>query len=205
MSLPLVGYADRLVAAPGERVRVMVSCERPSFGSRLVRLGAGPERPHGPGFGERDVPGVAAGVHPGRVQALRPGSYVVVDEPPALGPASAFVACAWLWPTLPGRGEQAVLALGEAFALVLGADGDLELRLGGQRLRHRRAAARARLELRGLRRRPGGRERGAAAAAARGLARRARRRARDRIGRAARRRGRAAAAGAPAARRRART
>ena len=134
MSLPLVGYADRLVAAPGDRIRFMVSSERPEFSARLVRLGAGPARPLGQGYGEHAVPGAKETRHPGRVQALRPGSYVEVEAPPALGGDVPFTACTWLWTAIPGHGEQALLGLGDApdagFALLIGADGDLALRLG---------------------------------------------------------------------------
>jgi N,N-dimethylformamidase len=131
---PLVGYADRLVAAPGDRIRFMVSSERPEFTARLVRLGAGQARPAGPGFGEHPVPGAEESRHPGRVQTLHPGSYIVVEEPPALAGDTAFTACAWLWTAIPRHGEQALIAVGDApdtgFALLIGADGDLELRLG---------------------------------------------------------------------------
>ena len=134
MSLPLVGYADRLVAAPGDRIRFMVSSELPEFGARLVRLGAGPARPHGPGFGERAVPGIEPSRHSGRVQALRPGSYAVVDDAPELGGEAPFTLCAWLWTAIPRHGEQALIALGDApdarIALLIGPGGDLELHLG---------------------------------------------------------------------------
>lgn len=134
MSLPLVGYADRLVAAPGDRIRFMISSELPEFSARLVRLGAGPARPHGPGFGERAVPGVEQSVHPGRVQTLHPGSHVVIERPPLLGGETPFSMCAWLWTAIPHHGEQALIAVGDApdaqIALLIGAGGELELRVG---------------------------------------------------------------------------
>jgi N,N-dimethylformamidase len=134
VSLPLVGYADRLVAAPGDRIRFMVSSERPEFSARLVRLGAGPARPLGEGFGEHAVPGAVETRHPGREQALLPGSYIEIETPPALGGDVPFTACAWLWTAIPDHGEQALIGLGDApdagFALLIGAGGDLELRLG---------------------------------------------------------------------------
>jgi N,N-dimethylformamidase len=112
----------------------MVSSERPEFSARLVRLGAGPARPLGQGYGEHAVPGAEETRHPGRVQALRPGSYVEVEAPPALGGDVPFTVCTWLWTAIPGHGEQALLGLGDApdagFALLIGADGDLALRLG---------------------------------------------------------------------------
>jgi N,N-dimethylformamidase len=134
VSLPLVGYADRLVAAPGDRIRFMVSSELPEFGARLVRLGAGPARPHGPGFGEQEVPGIEPSRHSGRVQVLRPGSYAVVEDAPDLGGEAPFTLCAWLWTAIPRHGEQALIALGDApdaqIAMQIGPGGDLELHLG---------------------------------------------------------------------------
>jgi N,N-dimethylformamidase len=134
VNLPLVGYADRLVAAPGDRIRFMISSELPEFGARLVRLGAGPARPQGPGFGEEPVAGVAESRHAGRVQTLRPGSHVVVEQPPQLGGEEPFTICAWLWTAIPRHGEQALIAVGELpddqIVLLIGPGGDLELRLG---------------------------------------------------------------------------
>jgi N,N-dimethylformamidase len=134
VSLPLVGYADRFVAAPGDRIRFMISSELPEFGARLVRLGAGPARPQGPGFGEQPVAGVAESRHPGRVQTLHPGSYAIVEQPPQVGGEAPFTMAAWLWTAIPQHGEQALISVGELpddqIVLLIGPGGDLELRLG---------------------------------------------------------------------------
>ena len=51
----IVGYADRLSAVPGERIRFMVSCEdgERDYRARLVRLLCTDDHPDGPGLVER--------------------------------------------------------------------------------------------------------------------------------------------------------
>ena len=135
MSLPLVGYADPWSAAPGERCASWSAAS----GRRSARASCGwaPARP-GRRAGlrrARRARGEGDGEHPGRVQALRPGSYVEVEAAAGARPATPrFTACSLAVADLPGHGEQAVLGLGDdgehGFALLIGADGDLELRLG---------------------------------------------------------------------------
>ena len=74
--MTIVGYTDRLSAAPGEEIRFMVSCERPRYDVRLVQLIHGDTNPEGPGFKQRLVPSAIDGS--GRVSGSRstaaPGS-----------------------------------------------------------------------------------------------------------------------------------
>ena len=78
----LVGYTDRLTAAPGDTVRFMVSSRHPRFRADLVRLIHGDESPAGPGFKERQVPSAIDGEYPGRSKPIHSGSYVHVPRPP---------------------------------------------------------------------------------------------------------------------------
>ena len=80
----LVGYTDRLSAAPGDTVRFMVSSEHPRFRADLVRLIHGDESPAGPGYREREVPSAMNGDYPGRSKPIHSGSYVYVPGHPAL-------------------------------------------------------------------------------------------------------------------------
>jgi N,N-dimethylformamidase len=50
--MDIVGYSDRLVVAPGETVRFMVSSRAPRYDAALVRLIHGNPDPNGPGFKE---------------------------------------------------------------------------------------------------------------------------------------------------------
>ena len=55
MTLRLLGYSDRLTAAPGDTIRFMVSCDAPEYESRLVRLIHGDTNPEGPGFKQVEI------------------------------------------------------------------------------------------------------------------------------------------------------
>ncbi|HZV49864.1 MAG TPA: N,N-dimethylformamidase beta subunit family domain-containing protein [Candidatus Dormibacteraeota bacterium] len=104
----ILGYADRLSVAPGDRIRFMVSCEEGDrYRADLVQLIHGYTDPAGPGFKERVVEHPLNGERPGRRQHPRSGSYVVVDGGP--DPTGSFSLAALLWPTTPAKGVQGVL------------------------------------------------------------------------------------------------
>ena len=58
MEKKIVGYADRISVAPGERIRFMVSCEPEvsSYRAEIVRLLSGDTQPDGPGYRDEAVP-----------------------------------------------------------------------------------------------------------------------------------------------------
>ena len=64
---PIVGYADQVSVAPGDRIRFMVSCDgAQSFDAQLVRLIHGDLHGDGPGFKETEVDdGTINGQHRG--------------------------------------------------------------------------------------------------------------------------------------------
>ena len=78
--LKLVGYLDRWSARPGEAVAVKVSSalDRP-YGADLVRIVHADPNPAGPGMKLEAVGCGFAGEYPSRPQAVRPGSYGVVE------------------------------------------------------------------------------------------------------------------------------
>ncbi|RYP62949.1 hypothetical protein DL771_009513 [Monosporascus sp. 5C6A] len=138
----IVGYADPLVVSPGERVGVQVSCHRPSYTSRLVRLGPGHYHADAPPPNHQPIVSVPPAVHPGRPQFSRPGSYGTV---PWLASSSAAVAnnratlavSFWAQPFLPhGAGHDQYFfstleAHGRAgFASYIDKDGALTLAVG---------------------------------------------------------------------------
>ncbi len=133
--MKLLGYTDRLSAAPGDTVRFMVSCAHPRFRADLVRLIHGDENPRGPGFEARAAPASFAGAYAGTVKRIHSGSYAVVPPHASLDALESFTAAVWIRPTAPAAGEQGLLAqwVGDpsprGFALLIGADGSLTLRL----------------------------------------------------------------------------
>ena len=131
----LVGYTDRLSAAPGDTVRFMVSSQHPRFRADLVRLIHGDESPAGPGYKEREVPSAINGEYPGRSKPIHSGSYVHVPAHPALDALTSFTVAAWIFPTTPAAGLQGLVsrwpndAAPRGFALVIGPNGDLGFHL----------------------------------------------------------------------------
>jgi len=131
----LVGYSDRLSAAPGEAISFMVSCQEGEYDAQLVRLIHGDPNPNGPGFKEAEVASAIDGSYPGREQAIRTGSFVRIDHAAPLNLDDCFTIAAWIMPTLPGCSAQAIVAkFDEAtqagYALELTDAGALALRLG---------------------------------------------------------------------------
>lgn len=136
-AMALVGYASHLSVRPGDSIAFMVSCAEPFFDAEVVRLRHGDERPSGPGRRSEVVPSDAAGRHPGRVQHVRPGSYVRVDDAPSLALEHGFDISLWVWPTLLEAGTQTLVAKrdrdNEGAAVQIEADGRVVLRLAGAR------------------------------------------------------------------------
>ena len=132
ISLPLVGYTDRLGAAPGDPVRFMVSSDHDRYRSRLVRLIHGDTNPDGPGFKQVIIPSAIDDEHAGTHHPIRSGSFAVLP----LGEADlsgGFTFAAFVQPTLPGVGRQAIASSGN---VVFGLDdsGALELVVDGRRV-----------------------------------------------------------------------
>src|SRR6476619_4167423 len=106
----LVGYSDRLSAAPGEPIAVSVSSAYPTYRADLVRLVHGDPNPLGPGFIEEVVASPVSGTYPGRMQSIATGSYVRVENHPALTLAGSFTIQAWVLPTTPDKVRQGLIS-----------------------------------------------------------------------------------------------
>ena len=104
----LTGYSDRLSVARGERIEFKVNSET-DYELRIVRLLQGDDTEAGPGYLEQEVEAACAGTYPARVQRTEPGSHVVVHDETMAQPACGVTLLAWVWPTLPEAGRQAVL------------------------------------------------------------------------------------------------
>lgn len=134
----LLGYADRMSVAPGERIAFKLSVEGAErYRATVVRLVAGDRHPQGRGLVEVPVATAVDGEYPARVQPVQAGSYGVVENPGPLTALESFTLQAWIWPTAPGRGEQVLMgawshAEARGFALLLDQAGAVALRLGGE-------------------------------------------------------------------------
>ena len=135
----LLAYGDPISLAPGERLRVMVSCiGANSYDALLVRLINPQAGPLATPFRPEPVEHPANRSYPGRRQRIPIGSFGIVDAHPLITGLESFTLQAYVWPTMPGRGRQALLgAWSESerrgFGLGLDERGALELRLGDGR------------------------------------------------------------------------
>src|SRR5262249_25677017 len=111
MSLEIIGYADRMTVRPGETIEFKVSCEagRGRSRARIARLICGDDSPEGPGYKDRPVESTIEGDYPGRRQAIRAGSAILVPPAPVLDRIDGFVIRANIWPTTPRKGEQLLI------------------------------------------------------------------------------------------------
>jgi len=113
--LPIVGYLDRLSAAPGEAVEVKVgSFGATSYVADLRRIIQGDVNPEGPGYRDEAIPLDLGGSRPARVQPLRPGSHVRIgDRGGVLASLSGFTVATVVQPTLLGA-RRTILVLAGA-------------------------------------------------------------------------------------------
>ncbi|MCG8356183.1 MAG: LamG domain-containing protein, partial [Kiloniellales bacterium] len=105
------------------------------YEARLVRVICGDPNPAGPGILEEPVSSAFEGRYPSRAQTLHLGSYARVPVGDGLGALTSFTLLATIWPTLPDKGEQAVIshgggAAGRGFALTIDPEQGATLRLG---------------------------------------------------------------------------
>jgi N,N-dimethylformamidase len=131
----LLAYSDEITRQPGQRIEFKVSSELPGrFRLDIVRIRCGDDSASGPGVKQTVIEADANGDYPARFQPTQVGSFVRFpsDRPFALG---SFTLQAMIWPTLPGKGRQAILGAFRApdragYALVIDRGGALALEVG---------------------------------------------------------------------------
>ena len=114
----IIGYLDEITARPGKTLAAKVSCEEPSFTAELVRLVSGDARPHGTGYREVPIDADFEASYPGRLQPIRPGSYAILPDLPAL---TTFQFECLVYPTLAKASSQ-IIARTPGFALAIAAE-----------------------------------------------------------------------------------
>jgi len=110
--LKITAYADKISCFPGDSVDIKVSATGlRTYRAELRRIIQGDISPDGPGYRDELIASDLGGPFPAREQKIRTGSYGMVDSAADLCPGS-FTIAALIWPTLPGRGRQAILSAG---------------------------------------------------------------------------------------------
>jgi N,N-dimethylformamidase len=132
---PLAAYADRLSVQPGQVIHFMVSSEAPQYEAQLVRLIHENTNPDGPSYREQELDASFNGPHDGHLQPLENGSSAVVADHRALDLTGSFSLVAWIYPTTPDAGTQAIISKWSAakrsgYALRLEDDGSVGLLFG---------------------------------------------------------------------------
>jgi N,N-dimethylformamidase len=108
-TMNLTGYTDRLSVRPGERIGFHVHAANGQFDAQMVRLRHGDENPRGPGFRESVVSSPIDGRYQGAARTINPGSCGVIEIAPPIS-AQSFTFGLWVWPTLPRKGTQSLVA-----------------------------------------------------------------------------------------------
>ncbi|GAB5467916.1 MAG: N,N-dimethylformamidase [Rhodospirillales bacterium] len=132
---PLLGYADRLSARPGETLSFKVSSASTApFTARLVRSISADPNPAGQGIVEEDasvffpprsLPSVA--------RPFCPGSYAIARSAITVAPGAEVTLSARVFPTLRSKRRQSLLAIG-ALDLHLDPQGAVCVTLGARTL-----------------------------------------------------------------------
>jgi len=132
----ILGYTDRISAAPGDTVAFKISCDGVTkYHADIVRLVCADPDPSGPGLRYDTVSTEATGWHQGRHQPIYPGSYATVPPASSSVLGNSLSLGAMIFPTMPGNGRQTLLGqwdqtTGKGYALELGDDGALTLMVG---------------------------------------------------------------------------
>jgi N,N-dimethylformamidase len=112
--LPLIGYANRLSARPGDTLEFKVSSTLTEpYEASLVRIRCADPNPEGPGIREEAIEAPFAGRYASRRQDIQLGSYGLVESTGALENLASFTVVATVWPTTPMKGRQAIVAWGD--------------------------------------------------------------------------------------------
>src|SRR5262245_22150427 len=133
----VMAYADRWSVASGETVRFMVSCiGGDRYTGQIVRLKQPEAGPLATPFAPEPIEAPCNGVHAGRRQTIPIGSLGVVSANAALAMANSFTLFAYVLPTTPNKGRQAIMGTWceqeqMGCGLEIGDDGALALRIGG--------------------------------------------------------------------------
>ena len=129
----ITGYSDKISVRPGKKCAFKInSAKTGSYEAQIVRVIHGDTNPKGPGYKDEAIPTDIDGSYPGRKQKIYCGSYVVIATNLRFESLRDFTVQAMIWPTIPGRGRQSLLAhwnneVGSGFRLDIDESGAIAL------------------------------------------------------------------------------
>ena len=132
--MKLYGYADCWSVRQGAPIAFKINSEVGAYRADIVRLLQADDRPEGPGYREEEIDAACNGTYPGRVQTMKPGSYLRVAHAPALATSRGLAVTAWIFATAPGGAEQGIVGKvdgpdGPGYSLVIDEAGMTAFRL----------------------------------------------------------------------------
>lgn len=132
---PLLGYADQFSMANGETIAFKISsAQDQTYHAEIVRLRCADHT--GIGMKQTTIETPINGEHVGRFQPTYAGSYAEIEAGDAFaGVANGFTLQAYIWPTTPHKGPQAIMGTwdasqGSGYGLMIDEHGALALQLG---------------------------------------------------------------------------
>lgn len=106
----IIGYAEPLIARPGDSVEFKASCEDvDEYQAAIVRFICADPDPSGPGLDYEQTTGGALGPFEGRTQSVPVGSFAKIPGHPALQSEALSVGM-MVWPTRPGGRWQSLIS-----------------------------------------------------------------------------------------------
>ena len=132
---PILSYSDVFSVAPGGQIEFKISSTGDApFHAEIVQIRCGDDTPEGPAFHETPIDSAVTGDYPARIQDIDVGSYVEIGHPDTFD-LQSFTLQAYVWPTTPRKGEQALLAnwdgdKKQGYALAIDDEGGAALYLG---------------------------------------------------------------------------
>jgi N,N-dimethylformamidase len=136
---PIIGYADKFSVENGQSIDFKVSTETPGpYHAEIRRLRCGDDT--GIGLKTTIIQTPVDDNYPGRLQAIHTGSLITVRDRAGLRP-DTFTLIAYIWPTTPTNGRQAILGdwdetTGHGYCLMISASGAVSLVLGDGAAKH---------------------------------------------------------------------
>lgn len=140
-SSSIIGYVDPLVVSPGSRVAVKISCGKPTFTSKVLRILAGHDHPDAPPIAHQLIESIPQQSHQGKLQFSRIGSSIRIpswsDED--LSHVDTLSISFWCQATLPHTSQEQYLfssidqGASSGFACLIDEFGRLRVRVGGSK------------------------------------------------------------------------
>ena len=131
MSIPLVGYSDKLSLRPNETISFKISSNlKKSFSASLKRSISADPNPKGVGIIEEDASKYFKTTsYKSREQTFNPGSYAVSKKPIKISIKKNLTLSVIIFPTISSSRDQSIIAIGNV-EIYINSKGSSSIRVG---------------------------------------------------------------------------